>query len=269
MKILLKIFFAFYAHHCFAICEFKSDVKNVISLSGSTTVILKELGLLSNPKLAGISVFNPVNEKAFKGKIYPGGVFLSQNTLSSFVGSVVLYDESRELAKMLTSEKKIISREVKTRNQTPGESIEFSINVLKEFLNGCGTQINKLRSKAQQLEQTILEKLPQPFSVIVFLGEFHNARMPEIVIVNDGVVKWLIDKKRIQSYPSELAYVNWSAKILNSFSSKTIFLGVKDSGNKLQKEIKKSSNRVTLIYPGSLVPGLSQLEAFQYLAENL
>jgi hypothetical protein len=56
---------------------------------------------------------------------------------------------------------------------------------------------------------------------------------------------------------------------MSSFSSKLKHVAVIDSGMKLTQEVKKVSQRVTLIYPGSLVPGLSQLEAFSYLADHL
>jgi hypothetical protein len=269
MRIFLKLVLIFYSSLSFAVCDFKKDVKKVVSLSGSTTVILKEFGLLKNPKLHGISVFNPINENEFKGTIYPGGIFLSQGSLTELDGAVVLYDESRDLKKILGTHEKIVSREVKTRNQTPGETIESNVMLLSEFISGCEKEISSLKNKTKSIEDKILAKLPSPFSVIFYLGDFANGRLPEMVMVNDGAVKWLIQKEKIQTYPTELAYVNWSAKIMQTFSGKTLHVGIKDSGRTSEKKILRSSQKMTLIYPGSLVPGLSQLEGFLYWSENL
>jgi hypothetical protein len=87
--------------------------------------------------------------------------------------------------------------------------------------------------------------------------------------VNDGVVKKLIKENKIKTYPSELSYVNWSSKIMDTLSKDFIHLGIEDSGSKLMKEIKRSSMKMTLIYPGALVPGFSQLEAFLFWANSL
>ena len=66
------------------------------------TVLLREVGLLNDPALQGISVFNPIPEKDFKKTRYPGGVFLSRTTLKEFHQSIVFYDEGRELNKLLS-----------------------------------------------------------------------------------------------------------------------------------------------------------------------
>ena len=119
--------------------------------------------------------------------------------------------------------------------------------------------IQKILS-AIQIE--ILKRLPIGLSVVFYLGNFIGGRAPEMVMVNDGVVKWLIEEKKITTYPTELAYVNWSARILKSFPATTMHVAVKDSGRNGEQQIKRSSAGMTLVYPGSLVPGLSQLEAF-------
>lgn len=269
MRIFLKIFLCIFCFNAFAECDFKKDVSKVISLSGSTTVILKELGLLNNPKVQGISVFNPVTSSDFQGKVYPGGIFLSHQALSELNGSVVFFDESRDLKKIFSSRSEVISKEIKTRNLTPLKAIDATLKSLKDFIQGCDSKIVSLKNKAQEYQNNILKKLPSKLSVIFYLGDFLGGRPPEMVMVNDGVVKWLIEEKRISTYPSELAYVNWSAKIIKSFPPPTLHLAVKDSGRDGEKRIKESAAGKTLIYPGSLVPGLSQLEAFSFWSNSL
>lgn len=265
MRIFLSFCFLF-SFQAYA-CDFKSDVKSVVSLSGPATVLLKEMGLLLHPKFQGISVFHPIGEKEFSGKIYPGGVFFSQSSLSSLSGSVVFYDESRELNRVFAPLSSVVSREIKTRNLTPHEAVEKTLFTLEGFLQGCESQISNVQKKVKNLEEKILLRVPQNLSVVFYLGEFKGDRAPELVIAQDGIVKWLVQKKKIKTYPSELAYVNWSARIMNALPKKTMHVGVKDSARDLIKEIKKSPRGMTLIYPGSLVPGLSQLEAFLYWSE--
>ncbi len=266
MRIFLKIFLFILSFKSFAVCDFKQDVLKVVSLSGSTTVILKELGLLKHAKVQGISVFNPVTSLDFKGKIYPGGIFLSHQALSELKDSIVFYDESRELKKVFRS---IRSKEIKTRNLIPMKAIESALESLRYSIQGCDSEIAALKNEAVGFQNNILKKLPTKISIIFYLGDFLSGRPPEMVMVNDGVVKWLIEEKRIETYPSELAYVNWSAKIIQNFPPATLHLAVKDSGRDGEKKIKRSSAGMTLVYPGSLVPGLSQLEAFSFWADSL
>lgn len=267
MRIFRSLFFLL-PFSVSANCDFKANVHGVVSFAGSSTVLLKELGLLKHKKVKGISVFHPVKSENYQGKVYPGGIFLSQNSLSVLKGNVIFYDESRELKKIFSSVPEATPREVKTRNLTPAQSVDETIKILNEFLHGCEQEVTRIKEKVLSLEKELLKKIPNNLSVVFYLGEFRNGRAPEMVIVNDGVVKWLVEKKKIKTYPSTLAYVNWSAKILNDMPKETLHVGIKDSGRDFVKEIKRSSGRMTLIYPGSLVPGMTQLEAFLYWAQN-
>ncbi|WP_408095366.1 hypothetical protein ACJVC5_10005 [Peredibacter sp. HCB2-198] len=265
MRIFLSLLFL--SFHLEAACEFKTTVKKVISLSGTSTVVFKELGLLS--KLHGISVFNPISEKAFSGKVYPGGIFLSHNSLSELERSVVFYDESRDLKKVLGSRSSVKAIEIHTRGLTPQESIDGALKAIAPYVQNCEEKITNLNSKIKTLEEKILKKIPNNLNVVFYLGEFQNGRAPEFVMVNDGVVKWLKDLKKIKTYPTELAYVNWSSKLMSEMPVNTMHVGVKDPGRDNKREIKRSSKRMTFIYPGSLVPGVTQLEAFLYWAESI
>jgi hypothetical protein len=269
MRIFLSLLVLIFSFQLPAACDFKNEIKKVFALSGSAAVVLKELGLLSHPKVQGISVFAPIKENEFKGKVYPGGIFLSHKTLNDFNDGVVFYDESRELRRILNSHQKVIGEEIKTRNLTPMEAIDATTGVLLSSLVGCEEKIAGLKKKALKLQQQIMVKLPEVRSIIFFIGNVKHGRLPEMIMANDGIVKWLRKEKKILTYPSDLAYVNWSAKILQSFSKEALHVVIQDPGRDQRIEIKKSSKIVTLSYPGSLAPGLSQLEAFSYFFEGL
>lgn len=268
MRILLSLTWLI-ASNAFGICEFKSEVTKVFSLSGSTTVLLKELGLLKHSKVKGISVFNPVSAGEFSGKVYPGGIFLSRDSLTEFNDGIVFYDESRELTKILNSMSAINGREIKTRSLSPLQAFDKTLKEVSFYLKDCEDKARMLREKFLGLEEELLKKVPKGLSVVFYLGELRRDRFPEMAIVNDGVVKWLKDKQSIKTYPSTLAYVNWSSRIMQSLPKNTLHVGIKDSGNSGERAIKRSSQKMTLIYPGALAPGLSQLEAFLYWAQSL
>lgn len=269
MRIFLKIFILLISLDLHAICDFKKEITKVISLSGTSTVILKELGLLKNPKLKGVSVFNPIEDSDFQGKIYPGGIFLSHQSMEELDQGFVLYDESRELRRIFESRPSIKAREIKTRNLTPNQAIETTISAINKLIQDCGNEVERLNKKINEIQKSLLKLLPSKRFVVFYLGDFIGGRRPQMVMANDGVVKWLVKENKIKTYPSELAYVNWSSKILNDLSPQTIHIGLIDSGRNGEKKIKKSPAGVTLIYPGSLVPGLSQLEAFLFLFQKL
>ena len=269
MQIFLSLIFFLQSGFVFANCEFKNDVKKIISLSGPATVVLKELNLLKNPKVKGVSIFHPVDESDFKGKFYPGGIFISHSILSEFSGSVVFYDGSRDLERLLKSDGQIQSREIVTRNLLPLEALAATIKSLKEVLTGCDENLKNIQKKGEKIQKNLLSKLPDNSKIVFYLGEIRNDKKPELVMVNDGVVKLLIQKSKIKTYPSELAYVNWASKIMNNLPTQTLHVGIKDTGKEKTIQIKRSSLQMTLFYPGVLVPGLSQLEAFLYLAERI
>lgn len=227
------------------------------------TVFFKEAGLLNH--VAGISVFNPVSD--FAGKYYPGGLFIAQSTLSDFNDAVVFFDQGEQIRKILSSGKKITGIEVQTRGKTPLEVVELTKNLLSPYVNNCEEKFSAVTKKAESVQKELLSVFKNQMKVIFYLGEIKQ-RYPELVIANDGVVKLLLREKKIVSYPSELAYVNWSARVMTSLTKDYRHIGISDPGNKNVKEIKKSPLGTTLIYPGSLVPGLSQLEAFLLWAKQ-
>lgn len=268
MRIFLSLIFLL-TSPVFAVCDFKPHVSKVISLAGSSTVVLKELGLLNHKKVQGISLFNPISSDEYSGKTYPGGIFLSRDTMKEFSGAVVFYDEARELRKVFDSYSSIEGREVKTRNLNPDEAVRATLKIIDPYLQGCEEKVSSLQQKVKKLMDEILEKIPENFTVVFYLGEFRSERLPETVMAHDGVVKWLKEKQKIKTYPSTLAYVSWSAKIMNELPKETLHVALKDNGREGIKEIKRSSRKMTLIYPGVLVPGVTQLEAFLFLIRSL
>lgn len=267
MKIIS--FLLLFSTNLFAVCEFNAKVSKIYSLSGPVTVALKELNLLKNPKLKALSIFHPVSKNEFAGEFIPGGIFVSREKMTEFNNSVVFYDESREMEKILKSMPAVQAVQVKTRGLIPHEVTKLVITNLRRYLAGCDEGLKAFEKKSKKAEEELLLKI-KPVSVIFFIGQFINGKLPELMMVYDGVVKWLIMQNKIKTYPTKLAYVNWSAKILNEMPKGTLLVAMKDSGPSLQKEIKKhSGNKITVIYPGSLVPGISQLEAWIFWASSL
>lgn len=270
MKISLSFFILLFSFAALGECRFNAKAKDVVSLSGVTTVLFKEMGLLKSPALKGISVFNPVAESEFKGTVYPGGVFLSQQLLTELDGKTVFYDESRDLKKILSSRGKVNLVEIKTRNFTPEGVTDLALKEMAPYLQGCEGKIKSIKDEMIQLQQQLKAKLVKDFKVVFYLGEIKKLKIPQMIIVQDGVVKWLIENKLISTYPSELSYVNWSRKILDSLPRETVHVGIIDSGRELKEEnVKVTKTTMNLIYPGSLVPGISQLRAFVFWANHL
>lgn len=138
------------------------------------------------------------------------------------------------------------------------------------MIKDCEKEVAGVEAKRIHLENKIMNSLSQKKEMLFFLGELKQERLPEMIMANDGVVKWLREKNKIITYPTDLAYVNWSAKILNEMNTdKTLMIGLNDPGREKIKNVKKTGQKINLYYPGSLVPGLSQLEAFAYLFEKL
>jgi hypothetical protein len=252
-----------------ASCDFNESLKSVYSLSGPVTIALKELELLKSKKLKGLSVFHPITDDEFEGEFLPGGIFLSREYLSKMKESLIFLDESRELSRMLKGVKGITLEEIQTRGLTPLQVTELVVQKMKKYLSGCDSELLKFQNKSKALAKEILSKLPVKLTAVFYLGQIRPPRVPDMAIVNDGVVKWLKDSEKLKTYPSTLAYVNWSAKIIQEMPENTLHIGVVDSGRVFKKEVSKiNAKRINFTYPGSLIPGLSQQEAWLYLINS-
>ncbi len=270
MKTALSLFsFWLISLSCHGSCGFKPSIKKVISLSGPITVLLKQVGLLNAPAVKGISIFSPIQRQEFKGTIYPGGLFLARSTLSEFSGGEVFYDSSRELRKILLTQPGIRAIEVNTRELLPLEVVDRSIDLLRGLTLGCEEEFRSFRDRTQKIQSELLRLIPEGFKVVFFLGRFTGVRAPELVMANDGAVKLLRRERRITTYPSQLAYANWSARILASLPAQTLFVGLVDPSLDGAERLVKSGPRWTVTFPGILVPGITQLEGLVFWARKL
>ncbi len=244
-------------------CDFRPEVKSVYSLSGPVSLAFRDLGLLKSTKLKGVSVFHPIEKEKFSGTYLPGGVFLSHDTVKSLAGSLIFYDESRELGRILKRYPSIKSIEIKTRSLNPLEVILLMEKELASYVWAC--DLNSMSSRMVTRLSELKKIIPKKKTIFFFLGPIQSGRLPELLMVQDGVVKWMLDQKLITTYPSPLAYVNWSSKILNTFQKDILKVGIVDSGSRMQKERKISQAGINLTFPGSLIPGFGQVEAMIYL----
>lgn len=247
-------------------CDFSSDVKSVYSLAGSVSLAFRDLGLIKSPKLKGVSVFHPVHRKSFTGTFLPGGVFLSHQTLSELSGSLLFYDESRELTRILDRYKEIKKIEIRTRNLTPQEVEKNSETVLKPFVTNC--DLPSLSANLEKKLSLLKEIIPKNKTLLLFLGLLTEARTPDLLMVNDGIVKWMVQEKLIKSYPSKLSYVNWSSKVMQGLPRDSLRVGVKDSGSEMITKVEKKPQHINLVFPGALIPGTGQVDAMIYLFNN-
>lgn len=239
----------------------------IISLSGSVTLALSGLNLLSDPNLRGISVFHP-NAGNPKLKRLPGGIFISSRTLSEFQNITFIYDESIELMKTL-KKSQIQSESIVTRGLIPDDVVRLTLEKLKPFLSQCDENLKKYQDNIKFKILKIRQKLSKKMSAVFFVGEIRNEKYPDLIMTNDGFIKWLKMEKLIETYPSNLAYIQWSTKILSEVKIK-YKIGIKDTGTDSIKKVNFiSKNEFNLLFPGALIPGEGQLDAIIFLLDQL
>jgi hypothetical protein len=273
MKVISLFSFLIFIQTTYA-CELKGT-KDFISLSGPVTYALKELGLLKDHKLKGISVFNPVDHKSFAGKVYGGGLFLGQKSLSDFENKIVFYDSSRELKKYLKQSQSLHAIEIQSRGLGSLVVSNEVLDILGQYLKQCSQQLGDLRLKIKRIERELKSfknsqralKGTGHSSYLFYLGAVSKSKRPNLLIVNDGPVKTLIDYNVLKSYPSKLEYVSWSQKLIKSLKA-PIHIGLSE-GDSIEPIMKKiSDNLYNISYRGALTPGLSQLLLVEYLIKN-
>lgn len=244
-------------------CQFRPSVKSVYALSGPVTQIIERTGLLTSPLVKGVSVFYPAPE-TFRGEKIPGGVFLSPAKLEEMKNGLVFIDESQELRKLFRA-KKINAVEMKSRNQEPGVVVTNAIKTLGPYVSGCEDKFQRITETSATLEKEIIGLMKSKLNVIFFLGTVGDGKLPELVMANDGLVLWLRKKNLINTYPSELAYLNWSSAIVNELQKNHLLLGLKEES---EPKVAGNAGRATLIFPGCLIPGIAQLEAWLYFLRH-
>ncbi len=261
MKIFFSLFLLF-TLKAYGNCDFRENVKSVYSLSGPVSKTLEEIQLLSSPRVKGISIFYPTT---LDKKKIPGGIFIAPGLLNEMKNSLVIYDESQELKKLFDSQG-IHTISLNSRGKSPHEVMEESERVVRPFLKGCDDKLLLLQKKIAALESEIRKKSTTKKDIVFFLGEVNDGKLPDLVVANDGIARWLKENKLVSGYPSELAYVNWSARVLGKIPQSTIYLGLKEAP---KPGLKGQSLRMTLEYPGALMPGMTQLEAWIYFLDHI
>lgn len=259
MKVI-SFFLLFLNFNIFA-CELNKQFEYV-SLSGPVTFLLSELGLVEELNLKGISIFSPINKSTYKGKIYGGGLFLSEKEINDFEKKIVFYDSSRELEKYLTKSKASKILEIQTRQLDAVVATQEIVKNLSPYLRNCDEKLKDLDLKIKNIKDKLMSFKKSNKTILFYLGKIDKNKKPNLLIVNDGFVKTLRDLNIVSTYPSELSYVNWSPKIIKNLQN-VIYIGISE-GEKFKQETQ-ALDQFNIMYPGALTPGLSQL----YLIEKM
>lgn len=239
------------------------NTRGVISLSGPVSTYLDQLGIVN--ELEAISSFHPV--KNFKGVKLAGGLYLSTSTLKSMEGKTVFFDKSRELKKVLERFPKIKTIELDSRRKGPKEVIDQTAEALRPYLKNCDEKQGLFNKEISQLEAHIKTNSKKIRESIFFLGHI-NEKLPDTILSNDGFVYWLKKEGLMESYPTDLEYVNWSMKVISPLRGKYFFFGVEDSFNTGMMKVEKKTEKVfNVSYPGALTPGYTQLEFMKFLVD--
>lgn len=260
------IFFStFLIHGNSLACSLKKG-HSFISISGPVTHLLEELNLLEDPALKAISAFHPVkNEKVKK---IAGGIFISPKTLSRFDSPVVFFDSSRELKKVLGQSGVNAKVEVDTRGKEPFAASEVALAALEPHLKECSKNLEDLRAQLKKIKTSLMKTSLPAKDFIFYLGSFKKEQKPpELVMVNDGFVKFLKDNKEMKTYPGSLAYLPWSQRILAKMD-RPIFIGVQEARGKDLEIERVEKNIYNIGFQGVLTPGIRQVFFLKKLLDS-
>jgi hypothetical protein len=258
MKLLILLISIFSMQMTFA-CQLNT---NIVSLSNPITTLLEELELLHTGKVKAISSFHKTL-KPFKGDALAGGIFLSKATLQKLSDSVVFFDASKEFEDSLKSSNVKNYVKVKTIGEDPFTVSNSLISKIKPYVEGCEQNIKKISEKLVSVKSGLKKKLSRKKAKIIFFLGSCGDKLPELVIVEDGFVKFLKDEKIIKTYPSELSYVTWSKKILNDLRGFQYFC-IDTKASKYEFKVSKKDN-VNISFGDAFNPGLAQV----YFLEKL
>ncbi len=249
---LILIFFSFSSYSC-------ELLEKTYSLSGPVTLLLEELDLLNSSKLLGISKFHPVKQK-YNGKTLGGGLFLSKKTSDQFKDKILVYDKSRELAKILQKVSTKKTYQLDTRGESASEAFAKTSELVKKITVGCEKKLYLLKGKVQQVLRQV-KLTGKKKRVLFYLGRI-NSKYPETIIANDGFVKELRLRRSFETYPTDLAYVYWSQKIHNDLKG-FLHIGIVEGDSDQIQVQKVRKDTYNLSMRGVLTPGLSQVYFLQ------
>lgn len=251
ISLLILLFLSASINIAFGKCYIQ---KSIVSLSGPMTHFLEELDLVSDKNLKAISKFHPLN-KEFKGEVLAGGLFLSPQVFQKYKDALIVFDKSREFKYLLEKSNHMNFLEIDSRDQDPFEVINLLEVKALGFLKGCRSQLSETSKKFKSLKEKLLKKNIE-IKANFFLGSL-SGKLPETIIANDGPVIFLRKFAGFSTYPSELAYVNWS---MREFKRQKGFVNIGLNETKTEefkvKEVKP--NYFDISYRGVLTPGIRQ-----------
>lgn len=264
-------------------CSFSSPNQSIISLSNPLTHVLYELDLLNSQTVKMISGFSGLTASEFKGEIVGGGQFLSKSMIKKYKNPVVFFDDGLEQRRVLEkiNDAKLVG--IQTRNKDPFQVVASLLKQLTPYLDNksCQVNINKLTQKIQNIKQEIEHSSGLKYKTLIFTDKIlPGQRLPPMLMLNDGFTLFLLSQKKIQSYPSDLPYVNWSAQILKDLKQKGRVLYVGIDSNTTIKGMKifdsmlvsvENNRELMFNLTGKtiLIPGLGQMYAMKTLIMNL
>ncbi len=245
-------------------CRIKQPI---VSLSGPMSYLLKDLGLTTDTNLKAVSSFHHF-VKEFNGQRIAGGIYLSLKKMKELGTEpyVLFADESQELRSRISFYKTQVDnlqdvRFVDTRNKDPFEVTEQLLQSIQPYLTQeCGYKVQNLRKdliRIMGLAKNI--KFPKGKSWLFYLGDKSPGNQNQTLMVNDSFNLFFKANQNFKTYPSTLAYVSPSAKIMRKIWKNSIKVGLVESEQRELKVEKVKKNMFNLYQEGILYPGLSQV----------
>jgi hypothetical protein len=264
MSLLITLLILTGINQAQAACDFKDGLK-VVSLSAPISSLIEKMGLSQSSKLQGVSTFHYFEKLPKTVVRIPGGLFISEKNSAQFKKSLVFYDSSHELKQRLQRRLGFKNLVAVPTQGSPIEVTQQSIMALKPLLQNCKQEIADVFELLKKV--SLAKPNPQGKKVLFYLGALKKeGKLPQMLMVADGPVKYWVNKKVIETYPSKLAYVNVSEKIKKEIGSDVIHIGLIDDEKAEDFKVDKlGPKRWNLYYRGILRPGLSQLSLVQKL----
>ena len=131
----------------------------------------------------------------------------------------------------------------------------------------CKERLKNYKRKISKLENSDIFKTKISMKAIFFLGEVVGEKLPEQVIVNDGIVSFLRERG-LKTYKSKLDYVGWSSKLLKKDYKNYTYIGLKDSKADIIKVERLGEKFINLSFRGIFIPGISQIRFLSQFLRN-
>lgn len=245
-----------------AVCGLRGPT---VSLSAPVTALLEDLNLIGHPQLKAISMFHALQSPTSVPRL-GGGLFLSQKTLAQFAGHTIFFDESGELQRRLSDTPKLKAISVRTRSLDPFEVTFQALEQLRSQLVGCDADVSALRERYLAEQAWLIAQKPFPRRMFFFLGEVTSSKWPELLMVADGPVLFWTRHRKLQTFPSELAYVRWGEKWKKGLASGDVLVGLVESQGafSLEKALHWNARG-----PGVLTPGPGQIRFMRQFVESV